>query len=156
MNIETITAEAVPMVYVTRSVGMNATEITAVMDEAFGAIGESICKTGIAPAGPPLAVYRDWDESSGRMKVDVGFPVAPGDTARIEGEVAAGKTPCGKALKAVHVGPYDTLRDTYNVLMAHMREHGMQMPLVSWEVFPNDPQTTPPEKLITEIYMQVA
>lgn len=156
MNIETITAEAVPMVYVTRSVGMNATEITAVMDEAFVVIGGFIGKTGIVPAGDPLAVFRDWDESSGRLKVDVGFPVAPGDTGRIEGEIAAGETPSGKALKAVHVGPYDTLSNTYGVLMAHMKEKGIPMAPVSWEVYANDPEDTPPDKLITEIYMQIA
>lgn len=155
MNIETVAAKAAPMVFVTRTVGMDATEIGAVMGEAFNAIGAFVGKTGIAPAGPPLAVYRDWDEKSGKMKVDVGIPVAPGDAGRIEGEVAAGETPSGSALKAIHVGPYDTLTSTYDVLMAHMKEKGIPLSSVSWEVYANDPETTPPDKLVTEIYMKV-
>lgn len=155
MNIETVAVKPAPMIYVTRSVGMDANEIGTTMGEAFGAIGAFIGKSGIAPAGPPLAVYRDWDEASGKMKVDVGFPVASADTSRIEGEVTAGETPSGSALKAIHIGPYDTLRDTYGVLMAHMKEKGIPLSSVSWEVYPNDPETTPPEKLVTEIYMKV-
>jgi effector-binding domain-containing protein len=132
---------------------MKPEEIQAVMGEAFGAIVSFIGRTGIAPVGPPLAVYRDWN--NGTMQVDVGFPVAATDAAEATGLVKAGTTPSGKALKAIHKGPYITLRQTYGDLETHIRKIGMTMPKVAWEVYVSDPDRTPEKDLLTEIYMPV-
>ena len=153
MEIETVEAAARPMLYVTRGSSMDPDEIAGVMGDAFGTLGAFIGKAGIAPAGPPLAVYRDW-QSDG-MKIDVGFPVAPGDRAKAAGEIMAGDTPAGRALKTVHRGAYAQLRDTYAKLEAHMKEAGIPMPASAWEVYVSDPDTTPEADLLTEIYMPV-
>lgn len=156
MLIETVTAETRPMLYVTRSASMNPQDIAAIMADAFGAVGRFLGRSGVKPAGPPLAVYRDWDEAAGTMTIDIGVPVAPSDTTRAKGEVHAGQTPSGKALKAVHRGPYPKLRDTYGALEAHMKTVALPMPALAWEVYLNDPDTTPADDLLTEIYMPVA
>ncbi len=156
MQIETVNAESRPMVYVTRPSSMKPEEISNVMQEAFGVIGSFIGRTGIAPAGPPLAVYHDWDEASGSMQIDVGFPVSTTDAANVEGEVKAGMTPSGEALRAIHRGPYAKLRETYGALTAHMKEQGLPRPQVAWEVYVSDPDKTPEDELLTEIYMPVA
>jgi effector-binding domain-containing protein len=155
MQIETVETKSQPMLYVTRSASMAPEEIAGVMEEAFGAIGAFIGRAGMAPAGPPLAVYRDWDNATGKMQIDVGFPVAAADAARAEGEVKSGATPSGKALKAVHRGPYKTLRDTYRELQTHMKKAGIAMPSLAWEVYLSDPDTTPEDQLLTEIYMPI-
>jgi effector-binding domain-containing protein len=156
MLIETIEAETRPMLYVTRSASMNPQDIAAIMADAFGAMGSFLGRSGVTPAGPPLAVYHDWDEAAGTMKIDVGFAVAPCDTTKATGDVHAGQTPSGKALKAVHHGPYPKLRDTYGALEAHMKTAGIAMPAFAWEVYLSDPDTTPAEDLLTEIYMPLA
>jgi effector-binding domain-containing protein len=156
MNIETVDTKAQPVLYVTRSSSMAPEEISGVMGEAFGDMGAFVGRAGIAPAGPPLAIYRDWDEKTGTMTIDVAFPVAPGDVAKAAGEVKAGNSPSGKALKALHRGPYDTLRDTYGEIMAHMKKAALPMPPMSWEVYLSDPEATAPADLVTEIYMPVS
>jgi effector-binding domain-containing protein len=153
MPFETVEVQSRPMLYVTRSAGMQPEEISAVMGEAFGAIGAFIGRSGVVPAGPPIAVYRDWD--GGKMAIDVGFPVGEADAARAAGEVRSGRTPSGKALKAVHRGPYRTLRDTYGEMEAEMKKSGIAMPQVAWEVYVSDPDKTPEGDLLTEIYMPV-
>jgi effector-binding domain-containing protein len=153
MQIETVEVKAQPMLYVSRSAGMARDEMSAVMQEAFGAIGAFIGRTGIAPAGPPFALYRDWDSATGKMTVDVGFPVTPGDAGKAEGEVRSGKTPAGRALKTVHRGSYATLRDTHAALQAHIKEAGLAMPRQSWEVYLNEPDKVPEAELFTEVYM---
>lgn len=155
MNFEIVAVKPRPMLYVTRSVSMNVPEMVRTMSEAFAAVHAFIHDKGISPAGPPLSVYSDWDESTGRMKGDIGFPVTPSDAAKADGEVLAGNTPSGQALKAVHVGPYSHLPDAYSAVMTHMKEKGILPSPVSWEVYANDPATTPPDRLITEIYMKV-
>jgi effector-binding domain-containing protein len=155
MNIETVDAKSGPILYVTRSASMAPEAISGVMGEAFGTMGAFVGRAGIAPAGPPLAIYRDWDERTGRMKIDIAFPVGREDAAKAEGEVKAGHSPSGKALRVVHCGPYDKLRDTYGEIMAHMKKAALPMPPMSWEVYVGDPETTPPDDLVTEIYMPV-
>jgi effector-binding domain-containing protein len=155
MNFETVSTKSQPILYVRRSASMAPKEISEVMGEAFGAIGAFVGKNRIAPAGPPLAIYRDWDEKTGRMTVDVAFPVSGADAAKAADGVMAGETPSGKALKAIHRGPYDTLRETYDSLQEHMKKSGIPMPPIAWEVYLNDPESTAPKDLLTEIYMPV-
>jgi len=155
MLIETVEAETRPMLYVSRSTSMNPQDVAATMGEAFGAIGAFIDKSGVIPAGPPLAFYHDWDEGTGRMTVDVGFPVAPRDTTKATGDVHAGQTPSGKALKTVHHGPYPKLSETYGKIEAHMKKIGLPVPSAAWEVYVSEPGT-PEDDLLTEIYMPVA
>ena len=156
MLIETVEAETRPMLYITRATGMDPQEIAVTMADAFNAMGAFLGQSGVRPVGPPLAVYRDWDRKTGRMKIDVGFPVIPSDTIKASGEVHAGQTPSGKALKAVHHGPYPKLRETYAAIEAHMEKAGLPMPPLAWEIYLSDPDTTPAEQLLTEVYMAVA
>jgi len=154
MKIEIVNTTPQPMLHVTREASMDPRKIADVMGEAFGAIGAFLGRTGIKPAGPPLALYRDWDGQT--MQVDVGFPVDPADAARAEGEGRAGQIPEGKALKAVHHGSYARLQETYEAMEAHVKETGLRTREIAWEVYLNDPVSTPEDELVTEVYMPLA
>ena len=151
MQIATTEVEPQPMLHVTRSTGMAPEEIGGVMAEAFGALGAFFGRVGVAPAGPPLAIYRDWNGA--KMTVDVGFPVTAADAARAEGDVKSGLTPSGRAITTLHQGPYDGLRKSYEELENHLQEAGLPMPPLAWEVYLNDPETVEPAKLMTQIYL---
>jgi effector-binding domain-containing protein len=88
--------------------------------------------------------------------VDVGFPVASAQLPKGTTDVKAGQTPTGPALKALHRGPYATLRHTYDSIGEHLKRIGAPMPAVSWEVYLNDPQTTAPDDLLTEVFFPIA
>ena len=152
MRIETVQTKSQPMLYVRRTSTMAPDDIGKAMGEAFGALGKYIGENQVAVAGPALAIYHDYSEQG--VTMDIGFPVAAG--AEAGGEIQLGETPGGKALKAVHIGPYDTLRNTYDALGDHMKENGIATPPLSWEVYVSDPATTPPAELVTEIFMPVA
>ena len=111
MNVETVETKSQPILFLSRSSSMDPSDIGRTVGEAFGTLGAFIGKNGIAPAGPPVCIYRSWDK--GKMGFDVGFPVSKAALAKAAGEVKAGETPSGKALKAIHHGPYAKLRDTY-------------------------------------------
>jgi effector-binding domain-containing protein len=150
MQIRTVDADPQPMVYVSRTATMDPGAIARVMGEAFAALGAFIGKNRIAPAGPPVAVYRMAED--GNVAIDVGFPVGKPALAKAAGEVKAGATPAGRAVKAVHHGPYDELHATYAEIGRYMNNAHLPMPKVSWEVYLTDPQTTPPGNLVTEVY----
>jgi effector-binding domain-containing protein len=153
MQIETVQTKSQPMLYVSKTSTMVPDDIGKAMGEAFDALGRFVGAHQVPVVGPPLAIYRDY--SAGGVTMDVGFPVAASAVDLADGEIKAGETPGGKALKAVHRGSYDTLRQTYDALGRHMAESGIPTPRYSWEVYLNEPGTTSDADLVTEIFMPV-
>lgn len=151
---EVVNVESRPMLYVSRQSSMDSDKIGGVMDDAFNAIGRFIGEKSIAPIGPPLAIYSDWDGS--RMTIQIGFPVTAGDIEKADGEVHGGETPGGRFLKTVHHGAYPRLRETYAKLERQLKSNHAATPDSSWEVYVSDPDTTPEDQLVTEIYMPLA
>jgi len=154
VELTAVETAAQPMLYVTARSSMQPDEIRRVMDTAFATLGRFLGETQIVPLGPPVAVYSNW--AGGQMTTDVGFPVAAADAARARGDVLAGTTPSGPALKAVHRGPYDGLAATYRAIEARMQGAGMAPSGKSWEIYLNEPGAVPDADLLTEIYMQVS
>jgi effector-binding domain-containing protein len=140
------------MLYVTATAAM--AEISAVMGASFATLGQFFGLSGIVPVGPPLAVYHDW--SADKTAVDVGFPVSAADVTKASGAILGGTTPGGSALKTVHVGPYDDFPATYAAIAAAMKAAGIPDSTRMWEVYKNEPGTTPDAELVTEIYVSVS
>lgn len=151
MKVETVQLQPQPMLYLTRRTGMAPSEISRTMGEMFSAMGQFIGMKQAPVAGPPLAVYRD--HTAGAVTVDLGFPVAEAGLSLAQGDVMAGRTPGGPALKVVHRGPYDQLRATYVALESELARRGIPLPARSWEVYLNEPGAVPDGDLLTEIYM---
>jgi DNA gyrase inhibitor GyrI len=150
----TIDAVATPMIYVRSRSSMNGTEIARAVEAAFGTLGRFIADNQVTPLGPPLAVYSDW--TGALVTVDLGFPVSEADAAKATGDVRAGKTPAGPAMKATHRGSYDKLKDTYALMEKAIEAEGGRMGDVSWEVYFNEPGKTPEADLLTEVYVRLA
>jgi effector-binding domain-containing protein len=153
MQTVTVQTKSQPMLYVTRKSTMAPDEIGKAMADAFATLGKFIGQHGVPVVGPPLAIYHDYSKSG--LVMDIGFPVMAPATGMAAGEIRAGETPSGKALKAVHRGAYDKLRETYDALGEQMKQAGIPMPAKSWEVYLTDPDTTPEAEQITEIFMPV-
>ena len=119
-----------------------------ILGQGYGEIMQYAGKHSIQPAGMPYALYLNEDMSD--LQVEFGFPsVGPIEK---EGRVETGELPGGKVLVDVHAGSYETIGDTYNRMMAYMKEKNLQGAHVAWEFYLNDPDETPPEELKTEIY----
>jgi effector-binding domain-containing protein len=148
-----IDAVAQPMIYVTSRSSMHPDEVRQTMERSFALLGRFMQEEAVLPLAPPLAVYRDWNGQL--VTVEVGFPVSAADAAKAKGEIKAGHTPAGPAIKTVHKGPYVGLKDTYALLDEAMKSKGFRPGEVSWEIYFGEPGKTPDEDLITEIYMQL-
>lgn len=151
---EIVDVEANPFVFLSRTSAMTPEAIGATMGEAFAILAPFLEARGITPAGPPLALYHGYDEKE--ISFDVGVPVASPDTAKVEGEVKSGETPAGRALKTIHTGPYARLKDTYDGIMKHLEAEGLTIAGYSWEVYVTDPDKTPEDRLVTEIYFPLS
>jgi len=153
MQSETVQTRSLPMIYVSYRATMDQGDIGQKMGEAFQALGAFIGQNAIEVAGPALAVYSDYTETG--MTMDIGFPVAAAALGKAKGEIKAGATPAGKAMKFVHRGSYSKLRDTYGKIETYFGEEGLPMSPVAWEIYVSDPNSTPEDELVTDIFMQV-
>jgi AraC family transcriptional regulator len=80
------------------------------------------------------------------------------DDTKLPGELHEHRVAAGRYACTTHVGPYETLGDTWMNFMGHWmpssgHTHG---PGPSLEIYRNDPRTTPKAALITEICVPVA
>lgn len=61
----------------------------------------------------------------------------------------------GRAVQALHVGPYDQVGETFNSLTVHAEALGWQIQGPAHEIYLNDPQRVAPEKLKTIVRLAV-
>lgn len=142
-----------PYLYVERSASMDPAEIGPAMGSAFGEVWAFMQKHGVAPAGPALAVYTSY--APDKMDFRAGFFIAPEDMAAAESPVMADVTPAGRAVKGTHHGSYATIRDSYGEMHAFTTAEGLDFIAPTWEVYLNDPSTTPEDQLLTEMYQAI-
>ncbi|MEM6666656.1 MAG: GyrI-like domain-containing protein, partial [Pseudomonadota bacterium] len=124
MDIQQITLPEQHYIYVERSSTMDGEEIAAAMGSGFGEVYGFTQAKGIDPLAMPMAVYVDMP-SDGKMSMRLGFFVSPEDTGKVEGEIKSAVMPAGKAVKAVHVGPYAGLNQTHGAVWAHIEAEGL-------------------------------
>ena len=141
--------------YFSGSSGSAPADISAALGAAYGRVVMFISANGLQIDGQPIAINNYWDERG--YGFDAAIPVS-GEPARGVGPdspVRMGETYGGRVVRAVHVGPYTTLEETYAIMEAFMVAHKLKANGRSWDVFVSDPANTPEEELKTEVYYPV-
>jgi effector-binding domain-containing protein len=148
---EEVTLVAKPMVLV---------KGTAVWDSAFDTLVGSfktvlaaLEKQGIKPAGPAMTIYTATDDTG--FEYQAGVPVAEEPKAPLEGGLAVGKSPEGRALKFIHRGSYDAMDSTYEAITNHLDEKRLEARDLFVEFYVTDPLTTPEDNLVIEVYVPI-
>jgi effector-binding domain-containing protein len=128
-------------------------DLHAVFGTAFAAAAAGLAAQGLAPAGPPTAVYRE--ASADKVDVTVGFPVAR--TVPASGDLVCEPLPSGPAVATVHSGRYEVLGATYGELTAWMVGAGLVAAPVMWEEYLAGPGNEPdPARWRTRIVFPIA
>lgn len=130
------------------AVSTSTDKIGETMGQAFGQVFAAIGKAGVAPAGPAMCKYTSFTGES--VSYEAGVPVAAPFAG--EGEVVGSQIGGVEAAVGMHVGPYDKLVDTYGQMQAWLESQGKKPSAVMWESYLDDPDSTPPAELRTEIY----
>ena len=141
--------------YVTSSAGPDATEIAAALAAAYGQVVGFVTTNGLQLAGQPIAITNFRDDRG--WGFDAGLPVS-GSLSRGVGpdsQVRMGETYGGRVVRAVHVGAYAGLQQTYDKVAAFMAVHDLEAHGRPWDVFVSDPGNTPENELETEVYYPV-
>jgi effector-binding domain-containing protein len=143
---EIVERTAQPALSMRRTVSIQ--ELPQAVGQAFGQIGEYLQESGEPVAGAPFVAYYNMDMLA--LQIEIGMPVKhilPGI-----GDIQAGQMPSGRLATCLHVGPYEELGGAYEALTAFVRDTSYEPSGVSYEIYLNDPTSTPPQELRTQIF----
>ena len=148
---QTVDLPARPFVYV---------EGKADKDEIYGAILNSLSvvkgemdKADLKPAGRPLAVFVQSDDSG--FTYHAGYPIAaaPEGKSSLTDAVKIGQTPSGKAMRFEHDGAYSDIDATYDAITAYLDDKGIDAQDSFIEEYANDVKDPDNPTLQVNIYV---
>jgi effector-binding domain-containing protein len=121
--------------------------VTQSLGQCFRQVREALAEQGVATDGSPFARWHTWGE---HVDMEVGLIVPQAITAA--GEVKPSELPGGPAAIAVHAGPYEGLRATYDAISAWLTRAGREASGGAWEIYLTDPSAEPdPTRWLTEV-----
>lgn len=128
--------------------------------QALGRLMAWTSQRGLAPAGPPSAVYYNspMEVATEELRWEVRWPVAAGATPEEPNAEGLGVKPVEAAEVAttMHKGPFDEIGATYGLLMAWVAQNGYQVAGPPEEVYLSDLATVAPSDLLTEVRLPIA
>lgn len=100
-----------------------------------------------------IGIYYDNPECTPAAELKSDACLVVDETAPVTGEVVLRTIPGGKHAVFTHLGPYTELPNSYRWIYSEwVPASGEQLrPLPSFEIYLDDPSTTPPDQLRTEI-----
>lgn len=130
--------------------------ISAAMGQVFGELMAVLARQGAVIAGTPFSSYPDEQpDAQGRWRVITGFPIR--EPIIDEGRVTNHLLPGGTVAVATHVGPYDTLADTYREMQGALPALGYLPAGPMREYYLTDPTDEPdPAQWRTAVHWPVA
>jgi AraC family transcriptional regulator len=118
-----------------------------------------IQKGGYLTAGPVMCLFYNSPENTAQKDLDwqVMIPVInPGPLGKPPyDQLGFQFSDATNVAYIYHVGPYDKINDTYRVLFDWAKRNGYTIKGFPVETYWSDPNTTPKEKLVTEVYTLV-
>ena len=152
LEIGRVDVEAQNILFVTSSSSQDPADIALAMAAAYAEISAFMQREGLHMSGQPMAITRAWEEGGYQFDAAIPVDVIP---AELSGNIKAGKSPSGPAVRVVHHGALDQLMPVYEKLTAYMSAHGLSQGRVSWEHYISDPGNTAPQDMITYIYVML-
>ncbi|QXD22751.1 SRPBCC family protein [Opitutia bacterium ISCC 51] len=104
-----------------------------------------------------FSIYHKWDPIKGMVVYTTGLAVESAPESLPEGFVA-GEFPACEAYEVTHTGPYRHLGNAWSSAMMHARAKVFKQSkkIHPFETYANNPETTPENELITNVYFPIA
>ncbi len=128
--------------------------------DQIGPVFERLCGWAgplglLGPDTQFMGIYHDDPDTTAAEKLRSDAAVSVNDGVEGSGEVQVGEIAAGDYAIATHVGPYSELKNAYRWLYGQWLASSGREPADApcFERYLNNPETTPPEELVTEIYV---
>lgn len=122
--------------------------------DAFKTIEAELAKAGIKPAGRPLTVFVNTDDSGFNYEAMVPIAAAPEGKTELTPTIKFGTTPSGKALRFTHRAPYDDIDNTYEAITAYLDAKDIAVKDSFIEEYGTDPKDPSDPDLQINIFVQ--
>jgi effector-binding domain-containing protein len=128
-------------------------EIYSAILNSLSSVKRDMDKANLAPAGRPLAIFVESDESG--FKYHAGYPLAaaPDGKSSLSDAVKIGQTPSGKAMRFEHQGAYGDIDATYDAITAYLDDKGIDAQDTFIEEYANDVKDPDDPTLQVNIYV---
>jgi effector-binding domain-containing protein/uncharacterized protein YndB with AHSA1/START domain len=152
MTFEAASVEARPLLLMAVRSADDPNAIGVALGVAWGRLSGFISAQGLTRAGPALAIHNG--EQDGALSLEAAIPVDRNDVA-VAAPIRAGQGHEGRVLKAVHTGDYSGLAAARAKVRAYLATAGLEQAGPLWEEFVSDPGDTPPDQLVTHIFVPI-
>jgi effector-binding domain-containing protein len=122
-------------------------ELPAMLRQSYGAIMTYLGQLGKHPAGMPFTAYYNQDMED--LDVEIGIPTA--DILNGQGDIYGAEIPAGSVAECVYTGSYNQMQPAYDQLIEFVAEQGVEPTGIAYEIYIDDPATTPQSELRTLI-----
>jgi effector-binding domain-containing protein len=112
-----------------------------------------VAKAGLKTDGQPMTIFLATDDLG--FDYEAAIPLAETPKDPPHGEIAAGQSPDGRALKFVHRGSYESLDDTYEAITNYLDDKRLESKNVLIEQYVTDPVTADQKNLVINIFVLV-
>jgi effector-binding domain-containing protein len=128
-------------------------EIYSAILNSLSSVKRDMDKASLAPAGRPLAVFVESDDTG--FKFHAGYPLAaaPEGKSSLSDTVKIGQTPSGKAMRFEHQGAYGDIDATYDAITAYLDDKGIDAQDTFIEEYANDVKDPDDPTLQVNIYV---
>jgi effector-binding domain-containing protein len=121
--------------------------------DGFKRVDKFLSEAGVKPSGEPMTIYTTTNDQT--FEFEAAMPIASPPKNPIDGDLAIGQTPAGRAFKFIHRGSYDSIDATYQAITKFLVAKDIDAKGQFLEQYSTDPLTTPQDKLVVEIYVPV-
>jgi effector-binding domain-containing protein len=110
-------------------------------------------KANLTPAGRPIAVFVESDDTGFRYHAGYPLTAAPEGKSSLSDTVKVGQTPSGKAMRFEHQGAYGDIDATYDAITAYLDDKGIDAQDTFIEEYANDVKDPDDPTLQVNIYV---
>jgi effector-binding domain-containing protein len=155
LKLRIVTVESLPIAYADGTSTWDRADITQALGNAYSAVRTFMNKNGLQQAGPPVAVTRLATDEEWNFEAGIPLQAKPEGDPPDETTVFVRDTYGGRAVRVIHVGSYDGIRDTIAKIDSYIAAHGLEKNGNIWEEWISDPGVTAEDRLITNICVPI-
>lgn len=156
LKVTEVSVVSEPLLTVMETTSTDTAAISKGYADGYAKIGKYILKHKLQQRGAVQGIDHEMSPTSYAFEaaVPIAMPANRSDIAA-EGNVILKQSYVGKALNTTHIGPYDTLGQTYAKMAAYIAAQAYQLNGASFSKYIDDPTKTRPDALRTELYWPV-